>query len=643
MQESPDSLLQSSRHAHRCVAGSTAFTLIEVLLVVAVLAIIGGIGVAVVNNISEGTRVSKLENDVAVINSAVQVFRVSGGALPATPTVNNVLAELKKSATAASGAKVAGFRGGTIDPRLTAEFQTTAEANTSQARALWDPTRAQFVIATTGSVGVKRFVLSDAQGEVDPGTAARGTNNPLATTDEWVWEYDDTAATTPTGPTLPTTGAGTGITPPTAPGTTVLSAPTFSPPAGNLLYFRFPIPRHRFAKQPARRRPHRQTTRRALRRRAHLRRGRRFLTAYYSQSIDPTRYTDSGDVSATYSASPTSWKSRSTQPPELHDLRAGWAELFYQNGAALPAAIPEKATAEIAPANLNDIHAAYQSASRFRVVWTTDGSDPLTSATSQSSGGFAGGQIVDLPLANWTASGLTIRAAVQALDTTYFESSEVATKTITISKSTLIPPLIDPQSSARTADLPVNIYLLLPGSLPTILPNFLHDKRHGSASPAAIPPAGRSLPTCSRRAQPTALASSKRGPIRRPTSQNGSTRATWATAIYTNGAGGTGAVVADANINGIYIGSLIITSTKNFNLNSGAIIKAGNLFVRGTPDVNTSNGGVIEGRQFLSDGSEVIPAPTPAKSSTSTATPIRQTTRSASIPARRSKARSTAA
>ncbi len=603
----PDSVLQILDRGKLFVAARRGFTLIEVLLVVAVLAIIGGIGVTVVNNISDGTRVSKLENDVAVINSAVQVFQVSGGALPATPTVNNILAELKKTATSASGSKVAGFRGGTIDPRLVAEFQTVAEASSGQTRARWDSTTSQFVLATSGAAGVKRFLLSDAQGEVDPGTAARGTNNPLATTDSWVWEFDDATPTTPSGPSLPSTGAGSNAPPPSVPGTTQLSPPTFDPGGGLHSVFDFPLAVSISDPNPP-------GVSRIVQQPATLHDGDdvsvavgESLTNYYAQSIDPTRYTDSGVVSATYSAVPHKLEIELSLPESSMTYQEAGGTMFVNN-TAQPTVVPERGIARVASGNLTNVPEPFRDPSRFQVVWTTDGTNPLTSATAQSASSATGGQEVELPFAAWTNDGLTVRAAAKAVDTTYFESSEVSSSTISIDRTTLHQPLIDPPTTSRTADLPVNIYQWLGQAYPASSRIYYATGGTDPGVSGSEPVAG-TLFTEFFQVGTTDGSGVVKARIYPPTAQ-----AIWfdpspvTTAVYTNGGGGTGAVVQDASVNGTYIGSLIITSTKNFNLNSGAIIAAGNLFVRGTPEVETSNGGVIEGRQFLSDGTEVVPA-----------------------------------
>ncbi len=587
----------------RVGSSAVAFTLIETLLVVAVVAILSGVGIAVVSNVAEGNRVSKLESDVAVINSAVQVFRVSGGTLPNSTNVNVVLTELKRAATAASGSRVAGFRGGTVDPRLLAVLQDAGEAASTQRRARWDATALQLVIVDSGEVGVKRFELNDAAGEVALAAATRATNNPKAVADPWVWDYTDTAPLADTGPSTPLPGSAAGVTTPGAEQPQVLSAPTLSPVGGTYAIFDFPMTVTLTNLNPA--------GASRLRKRPDVSYDGQpivvvpgdSISGYYAQSIDPTRWLDSPDVAGTYSAVPFQLEVTLTMPPaSVTYLEAGGA---MTNANSAPPLVATLAT------NTGEVPEAYRGSAYYEVRWTTDGSDPLTSNTAAMAPGSWDGVsalTIPLPLAGFTSTGLQFQAVVVAVNTTYFASSPVRSGTVGIEKMTLWPPLIDPGTTARSADLPVHLYEGINKSYPSGI-RFYYLTNGAEPGVADGEPTSGTLYTGSFQTGSTDGSGIVKARIYPPSNLTQWFNASAvSTAVYTNGSGGTGAVVADASINGTYIGSLIITATKNFNLNSGASIKAGNLFVRGTPEVNTSNGGVIEGRQFLSDGTEVIPA-----------------------------------
>jgi len=114
------------------------FTLVELLVVVSLIAILGGVATLVVSNVAETNRVAKLEADVATINAAAQVFRASGGTVPQGVAVQTLLDEMKKRPTSADAARVVGFRGAVLDARLRAELQSMDEAATLAPRAIWN-------------------------------------------------------------------------------------------------------------------------------------------------------------------------------------------------------------------------------------------------------------------------------------------------------------------------------------------------------------------------------------------------------------------------------------------------------------------------------------------------------------------------
>ncbi len=581
-----------------------AFTLIEVLIVVAVIGILSGVGVVVVSNVAEGNRVTKLESDVAVINTAVQVFRVSGGALPATTNVNAVLTELKRAATASTGARVTGFRGGTLDPRMVGVLQDSDEAASSRPRARWDATAKQMVIVSSGGIGVKRFELDAATGEAALAAAARTTSNEQAVTEPWVWDYVDATVTANTGPTTPDTGTATATGTPGAPTPQVLAAPTLSPPGSTYAIFDFPMTVTLTNLNPAGASRLRQQPDTIYDGTPIVVSPGGTVSGIYAQSIDPTRWLDSPPVSATYSAVPFQLTAELAMPAKtaLTYLEVG--------GAMSNSSNPAPRTATLST-NTSEVPAAYRGSGFYQVVWTTDGTDPLTSGTAQTPPGSWDGVsdvTISLPLAGFSATGLEIRAAVRAVDTTYFASSPVKSGNVGIEKITLWRPLIDPGSTTRSADLPVSLYEGINKPYPSGI-RFYYLTNGAEPGMAAGEPTSGILYTGAFQTGTTDGSGIVKARIFPP-----SNLAQWfvpsavSTAVYTNGSGGTGALVGDAQINGTYIGSLILTSTRDFNFNSGARIKAGNLFVRGTPQVQTGNGGVIEGRQFLSDGSEVIPA-----------------------------------
>ncbi len=215
-----------------------AFSLVELLAVVATVAIVGSIAVAVINNSGSSIKESKLEQQVSSLNSSIEVFLASGGTLSGIDTAQGVLTELKRSA--ANEHQVVGMRGGSVDLRLQAIEESEAEL---RDRAIWRADLNKFVIAKSGT-GVREFVYNEALAAVDYENVARDT--PLVYNDAngWVWETRDFNFAASTGPsTLATTKAptlGTDGGGGSANGSR-LNPPIISPGSGSLALTAFPL------------------------------------------------------------------------------------------------------------------------------------------------------------------------------------------------------------------------------------------------------------------------------------------------------------------------------------------------------------------------------------------------------------------
>jgi len=173
------------------------FSLIELLAVVAAVAILGSMAVVAISNSSQSVKQSKLEQDVSQLNSAVQVFLGSGGSLDGTETAQDVLTELKKEASGSGQKTVVGLRGSAIDKRLEAFSESDGE---SLQRAMWNAAQNKFVLVTATS-GIREFRLNEQLGKVDYGSAARNTRLVYNSVEGWVWATRDFAFGSNSGPT----------------------------------------------------------------------------------------------------------------------------------------------------------------------------------------------------------------------------------------------------------------------------------------------------------------------------------------------------------------------------------------------------------------------------------------------------------
>ncbi len=163
-------------------------SMVELLATVVVIALIVSAGFILVGKVAENSKFTKLEVDVASINTSINVYLASGGNLDGLTEPQTIIDKLKTARALPNAERYAGLRSSMIDKRLAAVMQTAAEAATSTPRAIWNDAKDRFEVADTGSNGVKHFILDDAMAAVFYGTEERADSaidvNP---DDGWVW------------------------------------------------------------------------------------------------------------------------------------------------------------------------------------------------------------------------------------------------------------------------------------------------------------------------------------------------------------------------------------------------------------------------------------------------------------------------
>lgn len=225
-----------------------AFSLVEALAMIAVLAILATGVVHIASNFQSSIGERKLASDAETINRAVASYLGSGGNLDAVTTPNEVLARLRSKAASDVSNRLPGLSSSLVDPRVAARMQTGDEATKSTSRAYWDAGARRFVVTDSGAPGVKEFFLDETLTEDPAETEARGSALLYAENSTWVWDFQETANPGPRdGPSDFGVGPDTGnppvlppptpADPPLPPGP--LDPPVFSVPGGEhsiLLY-----------------------------------------------------------------------------------------------------------------------------------------------------------------------------------------------------------------------------------------------------------------------------------------------------------------------------------------------------------------------------------------------------------------------
>jgi prepilin-type N-terminal cleavage/methylation domain-containing protein len=589
-----------------------AFTLIEVLIVIGVISILGGVSIAVIGGATESARVSKLENDVATINAAIQVYQASGGVLPSSPSPTEVLNKLKTKATAASGSKIAGFRGSVIDLRLKAEMLAGSDAGPE--RAVWDNTAQRFLITTTGEDGVKRFLLDDAEGVREYTPEDREQPNQLGDRDKWVWDYDDQDPSNPTGPAAPGTGTASGGTLPTTSGPQKLAMPTYSiSPDDHRPLNTFDLTISISNPNPS-----------------------GVSDLFYNAGGGYTRYTGpvtvapGGSLTAqARTIDPDRWitsdPNQGTWTPEpvtpIITITAPGSMTYAEAGGAMTSGTTTAPASSVSITNLSEIPESYRSTSTMKINYTLDNSNPLAANTQNASFGTVP---VPLSVASWgTATSLPIKAIAKSSHP-YFTNSEPKTSTVSVSPMPLGAPTIDPPSGAKAVDLPVSI------ALPTGQPLPVGARIYYTVDGTDLGDLNGSPTTGTLYTGQFNSGAGTNGVVvvkARVYGPEG--RGQWfspspvASNTYASITLADGALVGSANLNGTFVGSLVYASPASGSMNSitfnaNAKILKGNLYVPGTPSVRLTNGTVwatntdsafanyIQGWEFNSAGERTI-------------------------------------
>ena len=172
-----------------------AFTLIEILLVVSVLAIVGSAAYQGVVQVRKTAREQKLQQDVDTINRAIPVYETFDGQLAPNLKEEAVIAQLKTRRKDSSAAVAILPGGSVIDQRIHPVMQTAEEAASGDKRAVWTGTLFE-VRSGPGPVGVKEFEIQDKlakEAPVDPTDRKEllAQVHDLKDGPGWVWDYRD--------------------------------------------------------------------------------------------------------------------------------------------------------------------------------------------------------------------------------------------------------------------------------------------------------------------------------------------------------------------------------------------------------------------------------------------------------------------
>lgn len=167
------------------------FSLLEVLMVIAVMSCIMAGGYFIIGSTHDVTRTSKLHSDTVAVNNAIRTYLVHGGKIPAAATASDVIAKLKSTADRTSAQRMAGLHSSMVDSRLRGIPATEA----GKERAVWNSAKLRFEIKTSGT-GFSGFDLFGDPAAPPAEETRQGMLN-LGVRDKWVWDSSDGGVTRP--------------------------------------------------------------------------------------------------------------------------------------------------------------------------------------------------------------------------------------------------------------------------------------------------------------------------------------------------------------------------------------------------------------------------------------------------------------
>jgi len=412
------------------IAKSHGFSLVEILVAIAALSTLVGIGLVAITRVPDDARKKKLDQDVAIVNNAIDAFLMAGGSAGQLSEAN-VISALKQRIGPSSGpADIIGPQGPFLDPSVftaPTDFEWSAQFATSPSPHFYVEKSGNGIVFTRGPA-------SAVGGVAERDDAARS---------EWVWAY---ASATP--PSLPdafvpvAVDGATGWTN-VAVVAVALDPPVITPGSLSTNLWGFPL-----AVTIANPNPQGSS-------RIYYKANNGNYTLYdntpfqiepetvltaVAVSLDPSRYYNSGAATEAYQVIPFNLEVNISAPASINYAQAG--------GLMVGQAQQSPATATINLENIQQIPPPYLNSGNFNIRYTMDGSDPVSSGTAVTGSVFQGYYppiAIPLGLATWgTNASLQIRAVAVASNTAWFVSSGVTDATVTALQQTLDAPTITP-------------------------------------------------------------------------------------------------------------------------------------------------------------------------------------------------------
>ena len=570
------------------------FSLIEILLIVAAIGVASTIAIPLITGVPDAAKKEKLEQDVAIVNNAIDAYLAAGGN-PAALTQSGILGALKSRVSGGMPAEMIGPQGPFLD------LTVTTNATDFDWSAVFTPgANPRFVVVPTTN-GV---IFGKGPAMAVGGVAER----PDEARPSWLWTYADAAAPANSESFTPV-AVDSGSPPTSLPFVGVtLGAPLVTPGSLSTNLWRFPLQVGITNTNPP----------------GSSRVYYRVAGGNYTLhdgiplnidpgtsleavcvSLDPSRFYNSPVANNTYGVVPLTLTVRIDAPTSVTYAQAGGILQGVDQLTPSQALIRLEDTNNLIggqPDNLlvsetgNDtfIPASYLRDANFVVRYTTDGSDPATSPTTitgPSFNGFYTPVSVSLALAAWgTNTAFPIRAQAVALNTDWFNSSTTVSNSVTIAPTPLDPPSVMPTNQMVTFSVTVTMSNPATGPATGKSIRYTTDNSAPSLINGLVYSAPFSLSSFSADESRTLRASTvPTGNLTNWFSQSAETQRVYTAPPFAGSGIPNGALVGSATLNSSFNGNVTIAYPSNgvvpnITYNVNAVIN-GSLYVPGTPRV----------------------------------------------------------
>ena len=592
------------------------FSLVEILVIVAVVGVLSAVAVPVIRGVPDAAKKEKLEQDVVIVNNAIDSYLASGGD-PEQLTSQNVLGALKSRVYGGMPAEMMGPQGPFLDLTVT----TNATDFAWSAVFTTDP-RPRFVVVQNTS-GV---VFGKGPAMAIGGVAER----PDEARPSWLWTYAEATPPPQQEAFRPLAVDSGSVSTNVAAAAVTLAAPLVSPGSMNGNLWNFPLSVVMTNSNPP----------------GSSRIYYRVGTGNYSLfedgtalsigpdttltavcvSLDPSRYYNSSAVSNSYGVTPLQLAVKVTVPASVTYAQAGGLLQGVNQLQPVAATITLEDVSGGATDNLlvqegvddRYIPAPYLKNANFFIRYTTDGSDPLIGGvTGPAFDGFFSPVSIPLGLAVWgTNSAVTVRAVAISSQPAFFTTSAEAGGVATVAPTPLSLTVVP----ANPIGLPFQVLLNETAPVPVGLRKFfttdgrtpLTAATAGLVAPGAIAYSA-AVPSTSLPNTPYTLTAQATGPAgyeqwfaSAPSTRNYTT-------ITVLNPDFVGANISGGDVNGSFRGSIFVSAPANLGIfNAGGQIVNGNLYVPGLPAIETPGSGnssktvVARGAAFV-DSPGLIP------------------------------------